>query len=235
MQSKYSSSAILIDGAAYPSVTRILTSDPKRKTYYQSRGLHRKQTSFDGDGAATGRHRGTSLHEAFAEYMTTGHCDVPPIYYSYWEQLQSVISSLQVGPILWAEAPMLPEHSHFTSGETSCIWSTKHKYLGKPDLIASLGGVPCVWEIKTSRSHYCRNYDRRNFGSYGSWFSYAHSAMQTSAYAAAWNERTGADIHTGVVINVMPDDAQLFIVERTEMNTRFNNFKKLAKAYHKQS
>ncbi len=59
--------AITIDGEQYPSVSKILQSDPKRKTYFKSVGARRKQAFKDGDAAATGRHRGDSLHEAFAQ------------------------------------------------------------------------------------------------------------------------------------------------------------------------
>ena len=69
--------AITIDGEQYPSVSKILQSDPKRKTYYKSVGARRKQAFKDGDAAATGRHRGDSLHAAFAQYITTGEAARP--------------------------------------------------------------------------------------------------------------------------------------------------------------
>ena len=232
MQSTFSG-GILIDGESLPSVTQVLQSDPKRKVYYQSQAVKRKQTSYDADSSATGRHRGTTLHACFADYITTGQCDVPDIYLPYWNQLFGLVSRLDIDNILWAEQPMHPRYSQFSSGDVSCIWSKKHKYMGKPDLIASIGGVPAVWEIKSSRSHYCTKYDRKQFRSYGSWFSYAHSAMQVPAYASAWNEHTDSNITTGIVLNVMPDDIQLFVIEQPEMKTRFTNFRKLLREYHK--
>ena len=226
------SGGILIDGSAYPSVTKILTSDPKRKTFYKAQAVKRKKQAFDGVGRAVGMHRGTSLHETFANYITTGECDCAPIYYSYWQNLLDVVSRIDIDPI-WAERPLLPEHSKFTDGETSVIWSKKHKFLGKPDLIGLFGGVPAVCEIKTSTDLFTKNYDRRNFATYSQWMPYSHSAMQVASYAAAWNERTGDNINTGIVINVTPETAQLFIIDAPEMQSRFTNFRKLCRDFHK--
>ena len=228
------SGGILIDGMRLASVTSVLQHDPRRKTFYKSQAVKKKQTNFDGDTAATGQHRGTTLHACFADYITTGSCDVPEIYLPYWEQLYGLVSRLDITDILWAEKPMSDKYSQFSCGDVHCIWSNKHKYMGKPDLIASVGGVPAVWEIKTSRSHYCTRYDNRQFRSYGSWFSYAHAAMQVSAYSHAFNEQTNADINTGIVINVMPDDVQLFVIEGPELKSRFTNFRKLLKEFYKQ-
>ena len=79
--------AITIDGKQYPSVSKILQSDPERKTYYKSVGARRKQAFKDGDAAATARRRGDSLHEAFAQYVTTGECDVSHVYMEFWNHL----------------------------------------------------------------------------------------------------------------------------------------------------
>ena len=231
MQSNISG-GILIDGCAYPSVTKILTSDPKRKSYYKSRAVQNKQKRIDGDGRAVGMHRGISLHETFANFITTGEADCAPIYYSYWTNLLDVVSQIDIEPI-WAERPLLPEHSKFTDGATAVIWSTKHKFLGKPDLIGSFGGVPAVCEIKTSTQLFTKNYNHKQFTTYSEWMPYAHSAMQVASYASAWNERTGDNINTGLVINVTPETAQLFIIEAPEMESRFKNFKKLARDFHK--
>ena len=223
---------ILIDGSAYPSVSKILSSDPKRKSFFKAKALKKKQTAFDSDSRTTGLHRGTSLHETFASYITTGDANIPPIYYRYWDQLFKLVSGIEIQPI-WAEKPLLPEHSHFTNGDTSVIWSKKYKYLGTPDLIARVGGVLCVVEIKTSRDYYTKNYDRRNFATYSQWLPYYSAATQVSAYASAWNECTEDNIDTGLVINVTEDDSQLFVVEAPEMKTRFTAFKKLVREYHK--
>ncbi len=231
MQSN-TSGAILIDGLAFPSVSKILVSDPKRKTFYKSRGAKRKQGSLDSDSVSTGRHRGESLHEAFAQFITTGECDVPEIYLPYWDNLYSFISPLNIQPV-WAEKPLLPEHQHFTSGETSVIWSTKDKFLGKPDLIGNIEGVNAVVEIKTSRTPYSKSFDHRKFIAYGEFYSYAHSAMQVAAYTKAWTERTKQKIDVGIVINVMPDGLQFFTVEYPEMQLRLKNFRALAREYHK--
>ena len=231
MQSTFSG-GILIDGLHLPSVTKVLQHDPKRKLFYKSQAAKKKQTNYDADSSATGQHRGTTLHACFADYITTGSCDVPEIYLPYWDQLYGLVSRLDITNILWAERPLSDKYSQFSCGDVHCIWSNKHKFMGKPDLIASVGGVPAVWEIKTSRSPYCTRYDNRKFRSYGNWFNYAHAAMQVSAYTHAFNEHTDLGIETGIVINVMPNDVQLFIVEKPELKTRYANFRKLLKAYY---
>ena len=121
MQSN-NSGAILIDGVSYPSVSKILASDPRRKKFYQSRAAQRKKQGLDSDSVKMGQHRGTSLHAAFSQYITTGECDVPDIYLDYWDQLYSFIHPLNIQPT-WAEVPLREEHQHFTQGDTSVIWS----------------------------------------------------------------------------------------------------------------
>ena len=223
--------AITIDGEQYPSVSKILQSNPKRKTYYKSVGARRKQAFKDGDAAAAGKHRGDSLHEAFAQYITTGECDVSPVYMEFWNHLYQFITPFNVKPV-WAEAPLLTEHQHFTNNETSCIWSKKGKWLGKPDLIANFEGVNAVIEIKTSNHPYSKSFDRSQFLKYGEFYSYAYAAMQTAAYSQCWEECTGETIDAGIVLNVMRDGLQMFVVEHPEMQLRLKNFRKLAKDYH---
>lgn len=229
----HSHSAILVDGIALPSVTKILSTDPKKKSYYKSRGLKRKTEHIDGVSPSVGRHRGVSLHAAFSDFITTGEADVPPIYYSHWEQLQSLVNHLELGPIIWAERPLLEEHSRFQQGDTSAIYSKKYKYLGKPDLIAGLGGCNCVFEIKTSEDLMTKNFNYKQFQTYSQYLPYAHAGAQVASYAHAWTECTGQTIDAGVVINVTSTASQLFILEKPELDTRFKNFKTLARAYHK--
>lgn len=224
---------ILIDGdPCYVSVSKILQSDPKRKTYYKSIGAKRKQDFKDGDAAVTGRHRGTSLHETFSQYITTGECDIAPIYLDYWQHLYDFIKPLKIVPS-WAEVPLLPQHQHFTQGDTSCIWSKKGKWLGKPDLIARIEGCNAVVEIKTSNHPYSKSFDTRQFLRYSEFFSYAYAAMQCSAYKQCWEERTGESIDVGIVLNVMSDGLQMFVIEYPELKLRLKNFRALASEYHK--
>ena len=226
-------SYITIDGRSdYASVSKILQSDPRRKTFYKSRGAKRKQGSLDSDTTATGRHRGTSLHACFAQYITTGECDIPEIYFDYWDQLYSFISTLKIDAY-WVEQPTRDCYSHFTNGDTSCIWSTKYKYLGNPDFIGKIEGVNVVAEIKTSRTPYSKNFDHRKFINFSEFYNYSYAAMQCASYAAAWSERTGEKIDCGIVINVMPDALQFFTIEYPEMQLRLKNFRKLARDYHK--
>ena len=224
---------ILVDGECYPSVSKILASDPKKKSFYKSRGL-KKRTRSPGSSETVeaGRIRGRSLHECFSDYITTGEADVPPLYYEHWAQLHELISSFDITDLQWAERPLAPEHSKFQQGDTAVIYSKKSKYLGKPDLIASLGGVPCIWEIKTSNDLYSKNYDYTKFISYSSFLPYCHAALQVGAYRKAWAECTGQQIDTGIIINVTKNDSQLFIVERPELLSRQKSFTKLAKDYH---
>ena len=202
------SSAILVDGLALPSVTKILSTDPKRKSYFKSRGLKRKTDHIDGVSPAVGRHRGTALHEAFSDFITTGECDIPPIYLPHWEQLQSLVSGLSIGPVLWAERPILEKYSHFQQGETSIIYSKKHKYLGKPDLVAHLGGCLCVFEIKTSNDLMTKNYNYKQFATYSQYLPFAHAAAQVASYSHAWTECTGERVDAGIVLNITSDSSQ---------------------------
>ncbi len=220
----------LVDGVAYPSVSTILASDPKRKTFFKSRGARGVQPNDDSRRTST--QRGITLHKCFNDYLLTGEADIPPIYLDYWRQLQEAIGCMTIKPI-WAEGPILPKHQHFRNGNKSLIWSKRHRYLGCPDLIGNFEGVDAVCEIKTSKSPYTKNYDRNDFRSYGSWFSYYSSALQVASYSGAWAEATGNRINTGLVINVMPDSYQLFIIEGPEMKSRLTKFRSLAKDYHK--
>ena len=219
-----------VDGCRYNSVSNILSFDPKRKTSKKARGISHSNRS--GDSAAAGRCRGTSIHKSFNQYLTTGEADVAPIHYPYWEQLMNVVSPLQIVPT-WAEGPLLEKHSHFRSQSKSAIWSEKLQFIGCPDMIGTVGGVPAVVEIKTSTSLYTKNYNHKDFRTYKDWYPYWYAATQTAAYGIAWQECTKEKITTGIVINVTPTASQLFIIELPEYKKRQSDFRSLARSYNK--
>ena len=227
----HNSSAVLVDGVALPSVTKILASDPKKVSYYKSLGLKRKTTNYDGAGIAVGRHRGISLHSSFNQYLLHGDADIAPCYYKHWDNLYNLVKDWDFTPV-WSEAPLLEEHSQFKQGDVSIIYSKKYSYLGNPDFIGGLGGVPIIAELKTGSDVMTKNYDSRRFQTYSQWMPYYSAATQVSSYAQAWKECTKQDITTGVVINVTENDAQFFVVDQPEMSSRFKSFRKLARNYH---
>jgi len=64
-----------------------------------------------------------------------------------------------------------------------------------PDFVGKLGGVPVVMEFKASDYMYRDNYDFRQIKQYSEWVRHHNAGMQVAAYANAWNQTTGDDIH----------------------------------------
>ena len=218
-----------VDGLPYTSVSSIIKTDTKIIQGRKSKALskshnHNKQLS------ATAR--GTAVHGAVRQFIRTGECDLDPAYYEYFSGIQDCLSHLDIEPY-WVEGPVVDEYKHLQQGNSAAIWCEKYRYIGIPDLVGKIGGVPCVVEFKTSDTLYRDNYNYKEFKQYSEWVKHHQAGMQVAAYANAWKQTTGMEINTGVIINSTPSDTQLFIIERDTMKKKLTAFHKLCREYRK--
>ena len=219
-----------VDGLPYTSVSSIIKTDTKIVQGKKSRAASGKAANRSKHLSATAR--GTAVHSAVRSFIRTGECDLEPCYFDYFSGIQDWLSRLVLEPY-WAEGPVLDKYQQLQQGPSAAVWCDKYRYIGVPDFVGKLGGVPVVIEFKTSDYLYRDNYDFRQFKQYSEWVRHHNAGMQVAAYANAWNPTTGDDIRTGVVINSTPDACQLFIIERDVMKKKLTAFHKLCKEYRK--
>jgi hypothetical protein len=219
-----------VDGLPYTSVSSIIKTDTKIIQGKKSRAESSNPKKRTKQLSATAR--GTAVHGAVRKFLRTGECDLDPVYYDYFAGIQDCLSRLDLDPY-WIEGPVLERYQHLQQGASAAVWCDKYRYLGIPDFIGSIGGVPCVIEFKTSDTLYRDNYNYKMFRQYAEWVKHHQAGMQVAAYANAWNQTTGDDIHTGVIINSTPEECQLFIIERDVMKKKLAAFHKLCREYRK--
>ena len=216
------SSGYRCDGELLPSVSSILRSDPKYTNFNSSLGARRGSYS----SSEYANDRGHHVHNAARKYLITGEVDLPERYFDYWEHMHQQLMLLNLTDIIWAEQPLLPELKHLQNGDQSCVWNSKYKYCGCPDLVGSVGGVRALCEFKTSTMLFRDNY-LKDFSLYASWFLYHQASMQVAAYAKAFEKLTKIPIDVGIIIVATPSDSQLFVLEKPQLNSAFKKFKQL--------
>ena len=218
-----------IDGVIYPSVSRVLAAHPKREAARKSAALNPQRLS-----KAEAQERGTVIHESIKNYLLTGECNLPYEYMGYWEQVQQVLSLLEPKPI-WLDGPLTADQAHFQQDGLSCIWSKDLRVQGCPDFLGSVGGVSAVLEWKTGTTLFNSNYDYRNFSSYWPWWKIKISQYQCASYSFCAEECLGFKPEVSIVVNITPDDHQVFIRDHLAFQKDRTQFKKLAKDYFKTS
>ena len=220
------STGYVCDGKHLPSVSSILKTDPKYPIFNRSLAARKG----DYPSAAFAKERGHYVHSAARKFIITGEVDLPERYFNYWDQLQRQLAPLDFTDVIWAEGPTTDKLSHLRNGEHCAVWDTKNNFCGCPDLVANVGGVRALCEFKTSTMLYRDNY-QKDFSEYSSWFLYHQAAMQVSAYASAFEKITKVPIDVGIIVVATEDDGQLFVIEKPQLKSSFNKFKKLAKAF----
>lgn len=220
-------SGYCIDGIVYPSVSKVLSSNPKNDIAKKSAALN---------GAALSKpeaqRRGKALHDALRSYLITGETDLSPEFYSYWSQLQQALQVLDLKP-LWADGPVAPDLMHLQQGEHSCVWSKKLKVQGCPDFFGTIGGVEVVGELKTGTVPFTKYFEYGNFKNYWNYFKHRSALLQASAYAMCIEETVGFKPKAAIVINVTPSDNQIFVSEHTEFAKGKSEFRKLCRDFFK--
>ena len=219
-----------VDGLPYTSVSNIIKTDTKIVQGKKSKALSKTKGSRNKQLSATSR--GIAVHSAVRQLLRTGECELDPAYYDYFSGIQHWLTSLDLD-VWWAETPVLDSLQHLENGNSAAVWCEKHRYIGIPDVVGTVGGVNCVIEFKTSDTLYRNNYNFKQFKQYSEWVKYHQAAMQVSAYAHAWKETTGAKIDAGIIINSTPNECQLFIMEGDELKKKLAAFHKLCREYRK--
>ena len=219
-----------VDGLPYTSVSSIIKTDTKLVQGNRSRALANKSKQKTKTQSATAR--GIATHNAVRQYLRTGECDLDPQYYQYFNGIYDWLSRLDL-ETWWAESPMRDDLQHLQQGPSAAVWCDRYRYIGIPDYVGKIGGVPCVVEFKTSDSLYRDNYNYKVFWQYTEWVRHHTASMQVAAYANAWTQTTGEDVHTGIIINSTPDECQFFIIERDVMKKKLSAFHKLCREYRK--
>ena len=217
-----------VDGRPYTSVSSIIKTDTKIVQGKKSRAASGKAANLSKHLSATAR--GTAVHKPVRKFIRIGECDLELCYFDYFSGIQDWLSCLDLEPY-WAEGPMLEKYQHLQQGPSAAVWCDKYRYIGVPDFVGKLGGVPVVMEFKTSDYLYRDDYDFRQFKQYSDWVRHYNAGMEVAAYANVWNQTTADDIHKGVVINSTPEACQLFIIERDIMKKKLTAFHKLCKEY----
>lgn len=216
------------DGTILPSVSTILKSDPKHKTFKKSLGAAGAEQSRR---SLFAKERGLEVHAAARRFIRTGEVDLAEKYFPYWTNIQKSLSLLEPGKIWWADGPADDSLQHLQQGEHSAVWDKQHKYVGCPDLVADCGGVRILAEVKTSDTLFDSTY-KMDFKSYGSFFRFHQASMQVACYISAFEKTTGITIDAGVIVVGTRDESQLFILEKPELQKALKKFLKLAKDFH---
>ena len=219
-----------VDGLPFTSVSSIIKTDQRLVQGNRSRALANKSKQKSKTKSATSR--GIAVHGAVRQFLRTGECDLDPAYYDYFSGIQDWLTRLDL-ETWWAEAPVLEELQHLQQGPSVAVWCDKHRYIGVPDWVGKIGGVSCVLEFKTSDTLYRNNYNYKQFRQYAEWVKYHQASMQVAAYANAWKQTTDMSIDAGIIINSTPDECQLFIIERDELQKELKAFHKLCNDYRK--
>ena len=217
------------NGVITPSVSTILKSDSKYKTYRQSLGA---SSAFNTRKDIQARQRGVEVHSAARKFLRTGEVDLPEQYFPYWNNIYKSLALLEPRDVLWADGPNVEKLQHLQQGEHSAVWNSKYKYCGCPDFVAKCNGVSVLGEFKTSDTLFDSTY-KMNFHEYGSFFKYHQASMQLAGYVKAFEQTTGIRIDAGVIIVGTPSDSQLFILEKPQLKKALTKFHKLARDFHK--
>ena len=122
---------------------------------------------------------------------------------------------------------------HLQQGANDAVWDTKNRYVGIPDWVGKIGGVPAIIEFKTSDTLWRDNYNHKQFRQYSEWVRHHQASMQVAAYANAWRKTTGMPIGAGGIINSTPIECQLFIIEGEMLKKKLSAFHKLCREYRK--
>ncbi len=216
-----------IDGLTYPSISKVLASNPQRKSAIKSSALHGRRLS-----SAEAKRRGSAVHEALRNFIKTGECDLESRYLCYWYQLQELLNLLEP-QVLWSDGPLDPSLSYLEQDNHSCVWSSKLRVQGCPDLFGTVGGVKVVGELKTGTVPFINHYPFKQFHEYWPYYKFNTAAMQLAGYSICLEETIGFKPEAGLIMNVMPEANQLFILEADELAKYKAKFKKLTKSFFK--
>lgn len=220
-------SGYAIDGITYPSVSRILASNPKNTIAKKSAGLNAAALSKE-----DAKHRGRSVHQALRQYLMSGETDLDPEFFTYWEQLQQALDLLDL-KCSWADGPLTDELARFQNGDHSCIWSKKLRVQGCPDFFGDVGGVSVVGELKTGTIPFTKYFQYGDFKQYWNYFKYQSALLQSSGYAMCLEETVGFKPEAAIIINITPTDNQIFVAESNELSKGKSQFRKLCRDFFK--
>jgi genome maintenance exonuclease 1 len=206
-------------GHEFPKLSRITSSDgtriyetPSGRSYPSVTtvtGLLKKQAIIEwrksvGEQAANeisskAANRGTRIHGLCEKYLSNNEVD-PSMFDKYmWESIKSELNSID--NIYALEQQLYSDHLEVA---------------GTVDCIAEYNGKLSVIDFKTSR----RQKQRDNIHDY---------FMQCSAYAVAFEERTGIPVSQLVIIMAVEDENPLIFIEKRD--TWIQGFKKLREEY----
>ena len=160
------------EGNVYPSVTTILSRLPNESLReWQNRVGEDEAKRVSGVSAR----RGTNLHQVCERYLlneerpTRGHM---PDVQGMFAELKKYIDCID--EIYAIEAQ---------------LYSDKHKFAGRCDVIGKFDGYPAIIDFKTTKSEVDSSMDKVK-----KYF------MQLSAYSLAYEERIGVKIDLGVLL-----------------------------------
>ena len=206
-------------GHEFPKLSRITSSDgtriyetPSGRSYPSVTtvtGLLKKQAIIEwrksvGEQAANeisskAANRGTRIHGLCEKYLSNNEVD-PSMFDKYmWESIKSELNSID--NIYALEQQLYSDHLEVA---------------GTVDCIAEYNGKLSVIDFKTSR----RQKQRDNIHDY---------FMQCSAYAVAFEERTGIPVSQLVIIMAVEDENPLIFIEKRD--TWIEGFKNLREEY----
>lgn len=219
-----------VDGLPYTSVSSIIKTDAKLVQGNRSRALNGNKKQKAKSQSATGR--GIAVHNAARKFLRTGECDLDPEYYDYFGGIHDWLSRLDLDTY-WAEGPMRDDLAHLQQGPSAAVWCSKYRYIGIPDWVGKIGGVPSIIEFKTSDTLYRSEYNHKQFKQYSEWVKHHQAGMQIAAYANCWEETVGEKIEAGIIICGTQKETQFFIIEGDVLKKKLSAFHKLCREYRK--
>ena len=165
---------VTLDGAAYPSVTTVLSILSEESIAKWRAKVGEEEANKVSLRATT---RGTAVHAIIEKYMN----NEPDYAEGYLPHVVQSLNNIK---------PLLDKHVTKVYAQEVPLYSDYLQLAGTCDAVVEWDGIPTIVDWKTSR----RPKKKANIGNY---------FMQLAAYAVMWEERTGMPIqNTRIVMDV---------------------------------
>ena len=166
--------SVTLDGAAYPSVTTVLSILSEESIAKWRAKVGEEEANKVSLRATT---RGTAVHAIIEKYMN----NEPDYAEGYLPHVVQSLNNIK---------PLLDKHVTKVYAQEVPLYSDYLQLAGTCDAVVEWDGIPTIVDWKTSR----RPKKKANIGNY---------FMQLAAYAVMWEERTGMPIqNTRIVMDV---------------------------------